>query len=192
MSLRALFLSVLALVVLPLATPANASIITYTATNTGGTQWRYDYVVTAEAGEAPLDEFTIFFDPPFVASAALRELTLAAGWDGLIQQVDDLLPDHGLIDVFALGSGISAGTSLGGFSVSFDWFGPGAPGSQAFDIIDASTFAVLRSGFTTVAATESVPEPHSPLLLVLALAVMLAIRRVGDRAARRVPLPHRD
>lgn len=168
--------------------PASASIITYSATNTSGSEWRYDYVVTAEAAEASLDEFTIFFDAPFAASANLRGLTVAAGWDGLIQQPDDLLPDHGLIDVFALGAGIDAGNSLGGFSVLFDWFGPGAPGSQAFDIIDAATFAVLRSGFTTPAAVASVPEPGTTVLLALALVCLLAHRLLPRRRAQSTRL----
>lgn len=165
-------------------TPANASVITYVATNTGGSEWRYDYTVSAEPAEAAIEEFTIFFDLSVFAAANLRSLVSSADWDGLIGVVDPPLPADGFVDFLALSGGVAAGATQGGFSVLFDWFGPGAPGSQAFDIIDASTFTVLRSGFTTPAVRPNVPEPATLLLLALSLGALCRQRRhaVGARA----------
>jgi hypothetical protein len=151
--------------------PSQATVISYTATNTTGTEWRYDYTVNTAADEVAIAEFTIFFDLTLFNGASLRDLVLPPGWDGLIQQPDPLLPDNGLIDVFALAGAIGPGSSLGGFSLLFDWLSPGTPGSQAFDIIDVETFTVIRSGFTTP-AVRAVPEPAS--LGLLGVGLLLA------------------
>ncbi len=158
---------------------AHASIITFEATNIAGSEWRYDYVLSAEEGEDPITEFTIFFGVGAFTDAELRALVAPIGWDGLIGVVDPLLPADGYVDFLAL-SGSAAGvpgSSIGGFSVVFDWFGTGAPGSQLFDILDAETFTLIRSGVTTPADRPvNVPEPGTLWLMAIGLLCMLAPR----------------
>ncbi len=181
MNTRILALIAVALGLTTWTTPSEAAVIRYTATNTIGTEWRYDYTVSADPAAAAIDEFTIFFDLALFDGANLRDLTGPLGWDGLIQQPDGGLPDNGLIDVFALAGGIAPGSSLGGFSVVFDWLNAGAPGSQAFDIIDAATFTVTSSGFT-IPASVNVPEPAPSTLL--AAGILLGLLGIGASRAR--------
>jgi hypothetical protein len=168
--------------------PAAATTISYTATNTVGAQWRYDYVLGAAAGEAPITEFTIYFGVSAFTGADLRGIVTAPGWDGLVAAVDPLLPADGFVDFLAQpGSGVGApGSTQAGFAVLFDWFGTSAPGSQPFDIVDSQTFQLLRSGVTTPAGVVGVPEPGTTLLLGLGLLSLVAARC----AALRRTTPH--
>lgn len=150
---------------------AQAAYIEYTTTDLGGGTWRYDYTVGQEADQAfDIEEFAIFFDLGLHSNLSLFSSPL--DWDGLVAQPDPWLPDGGFADWLALGAGIVPGSSLGGFSVSFTWLGLGTPGPQAFDIIDPSSFEVLRSGVTT-----PVPEPGTLGLLGLGMAGVAWVRR---------------
>ncbi|MBL8267485.1 PEP-CTERM sorting domain-containing protein [Steroidobacter sp.] len=161
------------------AAPSFATVITYQATQVGGTTWRYDYSVDNDSLDTPVEEFTLFFGLDQYAN--LSALSAPEGWDGFIAQPDPLLPDDGFIDVLALNSGVLPGQGLSGFSIIFDWLLEGTPGAQRFDIIEPLSFTVIESGFTTLATTASVPEPSSLALFGAALLGFGMFRRRRER-----------
>jgi hypothetical protein len=176
--LSRLILTALLIGMLPIS--AWAAVISSTAFHLSGNQWTYEYTVSASAAGPTIDEFTIFFDPTL-----FQNLSVAAsppGWDSLVVQPDPALPSDGFFDSLALVAGLAPGSSLGGFRVTFDFLGAGAPPAQRFDIVDPATFASLDSGMTAPAA--SVPEPSSLMLSLLALVLVagwdLRSRRIKD------------
>jgi len=174
MMFRLLLVSVLGL---PLA---HATTIDFSATQLGDSRWRYDYVIHNDSLGSALDEFTIFFDHTLFGN--LGGATGPAGWDLLVIQPDDAIPAAGFFDGLApAGAGIAPGASLGGFSVSFDYFGPGMPGAQVFSIVDPLTFIELDSGMT---GSGVVPVPVSGTFGLLAIGLAMgavAQRRQGGR-----------
>lgn len=164
-----------AAVALAFAGHASAVTIAYEATQLGGTEWRYDYHVTNDAGADPLQEFAITF--ALGSFANLRDVISPAGWDALIGVIDPALPDNGYVDWCAYdgtscaGPGLAGGETLAGFAVIFDWLGEGTPGSQPFDVITPEPFAIVASGVTVPfeRPLTSVDEPASARLFALAL-----------------------
>ena len=58
--------------------------------------------------------------------------------------------------------------------VQFDWLGVGAPGLQSFTVIDTTDpflSAPLDQGTTVNANAPGIPEPSTPLLMLVALGV---------------------
>lgn len=186
------------LIVLPMVLGlriASADPIYYEAENLGGNTWRYDYTVANDTG-APIDWFTIFFDPLAYAFEMLAPAFFEVdpsivgnpdGWDILVAAPDPFFPgspddQSGFYDGFALfAPPIAPGESLGGFSIEFEWLGAGTPGSQPF------TLGGLGLGegparFTEPFPTVSVSEPGTLLLLATGLAA-LARRRRSTSAA---------
>ena len=148
--------------------------VTYVAVEVAGNNWRYDYTVNG-----PIDLFgtiDLVFDYASYANLA------SSSMDPLItiNPPDPLTPLNG--DVFAAFS--NAALPDGGsatFSVSFDWLGANAPGSQAFNVSDGNGGFVL-AGRTT--ATGSGPSPlPEPSQAALAVAALLALSLARRRAA---------
>lgn len=159
---------------LTFASTASAAVVSYNAVSLGGTQWRYDYRVVAEIGDPTIVEFTTFFESGSYANLAV--ISAPAGWDALAISPDSGIPADGFFDALSLVDGISSGSSLGGFSVSFTFLGDGKPSDQRFDIVDPMTFATIDTGTTTV-FDEPVPVPEPSALSIFILASLLALRR---------------
>lgn len=158
--LSALVLSAVGLVALA---PSALSVptITYTVEDTPEAGpldvWRYRYVVSGVELSA-LEGFSVLFD-----ETRYRSIFEPAGsdeWDVIVLQPDPLLPDPGRFDAQAK---VGSPSLPAEFLVAFIWLGPGAPGSQPFEIYDAD-FQTVFSGTTTL-----VPEPGTALLLALGL-----------------------
>lgn len=164
---------------------ANASFadqILYTAENLGGNSWQYNYTID-NTGTSVLDWFTVFFDVGLFEN--LLVTASPADWDSLVVQPDPFLPDDGFFDSLVFGAGVNPGEILGGFSVSFDFLGIGAPGEQFFEFLGPD-FVVLADGFTLAAGgpTTSVPEPGT-LALLMAGLILVLVASPGRR--RRLP-----
>ncbi len=153
---------------------SQASIINYTLTPLGGTNYRYDYTVTNDGSiTSTVSLFDISFDPALYDELSLTDLSTAADWAIAIFGSGVGIP--AAFDAFATGAGIGVGQSLGGFAVSFSWLGGGSPGAQAFQIYDATTFDLLGEGVTT--AASPVPVPGTLGLLSLGLLGLAFTRR---------------
>lgn len=162
--MKATILSFFACVVFSM--PSFATLITADLRATGGNSWEANYTVVNNTLSSAIEEFTIFFDVDLYGNISI--LSTPTDWDPLIIQPDTSIPDDGFYDALALSSGIATDESLGGFQLSFDWFGSGDPGPQLYQIIHPLTFSTLDSGVTNYQVT-SVPEPFSLTLLVTGL-----------------------
>jgi hypothetical protein len=170
----------LACVLLGAPPPAEPARIRYEVSSLGDMRWQYTYELANIFLDQPVSEFTIWFDRHTQRSLAIETPDPpAASWSELVVQPDPLLQADGFYDALAIGSGLMPGTSVYGFSVSFDWLGEGLPGAQPFDIVDPVSFQVLYSGIT-------VPEPGSVLLLLTGTAIAARVaRRPQVRSDRR-------
>lgn len=158
---------------------ALAAAVTTTASPAapGSNLWTIEYVVTASAGDATIEQFTIYFERTLYADLAVA--ASPATWDSLVVQGDPALPADGFFDSLALGAGVVAGASQGGFAVSFLFLGLGAPGSQRFEVVDRVSFDVLEAGSTVI---STVPEPGSWLLAGAGLLLLQSRRALRSRS----------
>jgi hypothetical protein len=154
------------------ATATNAATeVRYDLFDLGLGRWQYTYEVMNVGLAVPIEEFTIWFDHELYKSVAIETPgPLASDWDEIIWQPNPGLNDDGGYDAFALDLGIGAGESVYGFAVSFDWLGPGQPGSQSYDMIDPIDFSAVDSGFT-------IPEPLTFVMLSLGGAMTAMLRK---------------
>ena len=148
---------------------AEAIVIDATLVSLGGASYRWDYILTND-GSLGAGVAVASFDIGFPESTITGWAEIGAdgaAWDEYTFQV--FTDDHFGADA-TLGAEIGVGGSAA-FSVSFDWSGALLPGSQAYNIYDPTTFDILESGSTTVAA---VPSPSTAALLWLPLMALLA------------------
>ena len=172
----ALKLAVTAVVLLIAVSDLRADTIQFSVTNLSGNQWQYQYLVsgrTFQTGQGFRIDFskTLFDglqDPP----PQIPE------WDSIVFQSDPVLDSDGAYLAQALLNGSSLSQS---FALNFIFFGPGAPGSQPFEIFDFNTGDILASGFTT--PLNAVPEPSTILLLIAGGIAALAYRKFSRFAA---------
>ena len=147
-----------------------AATMTYTVKNVADTTpgqdlWQYSYSVSGFAfGTA--QGFSVFFDRNLYKLIQSPPPPVNAGWDAISVQPDLALNADGFYDAQALVAGPSLADP---FTVNFVWLGTGTPGSQSFTIYD-SNFATLQQG-------QTIPEPGTFALLLLAGIGMTALRR---------------
>ena len=153
---------------------AEATTITFVATdltdvNPGENLWQYDYTVSGR-NFLQSEFFDIYFDPLLFASLTAGPAP-NSDWDvTILQQPNPVnIPpfDVGIFDAFALQNIPSL---TGSFSVRFVFLGAGSPGSQPFEVFDAS--ASLIESSSTSPAVQEIPEPSTTIFLALALAAV--------------------
>ncbi len=140
------------------AAPASAIIIEYQLQTFGGGNHGYVYTVVNDGslpGAAAVRLFDILFDPALYRESSLASASpssLTVHWEETFYPAT--FDDPAFYDAAAIGSGIAAGHSLHGFSVSFEWLGsPALPGEQPFEVFDPITFELLEVGVTRRALT---------------------------------------
>ena len=160
--------------------PARAQSIDYSVTSLGANQWRYDYLIDNSHPGPSFDEATVYFD--VVSDTSLALAASPAGWDPLVIQPDVAIPADGYLDVIDLGGAVPAGSSVAGFSVTFQSLAAVSPGAQRFELYDSSSFALLGSGLTVALGSVAlVPEPETIALLLGGMAALVVRRRWRGR-----------
>jgi len=148
---------------------ADATLMKYVVTDLSSGQFECEYTLINNNSVA-IQEFTIWFDVQLYDNLVLTtEEPLASQWDEIILKKTGFGLPIGY-DAKSLTGGILHAETLNGFSVKFDWFGTGIPGSQFFEIIDPTTFQTIHSGYT-------VPEPATIFLLGLGGLALRAKRK---------------
>lgn len=139
--------------------------IFHSVENVQDNRWIYTYQVHNIALEEGISEFTIWFELSKYENLAVESIGVPAGWVESVWQPMPALLDDGGYDVLSLTENISAGQSLSGFQVAFDWIGDGVPGVQSYEIINPDTFETIETGYTVL-----VPEPASAMIMILGAA----------------------
>ena len=163
---------------------AGAATIDYDVTNIGGSRWQYDYTITNNSDDY-LYGFSIYFDWRYdnlnfeVGSVLWEELEPGLGkWqnDWMVIWGDPFDYNDGSLSALNLNAGLMPGGILEGLSVSFDWSGLDAPGSQLFELFNADFVSLNIFGDTT-GDIPPVPEPQTFLLLGTGLLGLAAYYR---------------
>jgi hypothetical protein len=146
-------------------------------------QWQNNYrvenlnLVDATNNPAPIEEFTLWFDCGLYDNIAVETTGIQAqNWDEISWQPDPYLNANGAYDALGLNFSILPGESAFWFTVSFNWYGPGCPGSQFYEIINPQDYSTpIDSGWTVV------PEPATLILLAGGMVALLP-RRNSSRS----------
>ncbi len=172
-----------------LAGPAQAIVIEFELEHLGANHYiyHYDLINDGSLGGASVSGFQIDFDPLLYDETSLTissDAAVSGAWDELILgSIPAVVPAQydacaSLSPGACDGPGVAAGTSLGGFAVSFDWLGGvGGPGAQAFYIYDTITFALLADGVTQLKASPHPMPLPGALALLFSAVIGLALRR---------------
>lgn len=158
---------------------AHAALLTTQAQSLGGTQWQLDFSIANDGTPASFEGVTLYFDRALFAN--LSDAVAPAGWDPLLFQPDTVLGSDGAYDVLADAAHVlSAGQTVQGFSLRFDFLGSVLPTAWSYDLyrLDATSgdIEILGSG-RTVEAVTAVPLPATLALALLGLALMPGARR---------------
>jgi len=163
--------------VLSLPSGIHAQTISYTATDVSGSTWDYNYTVTNNTAST-INEFTIF-----ASLGQFSNLSIASSpssFNSVVLQPDAGIPADGYFDALSNSGGLTAGATLSGFSMQFNYLGSGTPGSQLFNIVDPTTFNTLGAGYTTAGGgVTQAPEINSgsaPGAITLLLGSLLVLR----------------
>ena len=159
-----------------------ATTIQYAVTNIAGSTWEYSYNIINDSLALDIEEFTIYFESGRYQGLNLAAAPEVAGWDPIVVNPNNFLNNDGFYDALAMTGGAAPGTSLGGFSVRFDFIGTGMPGPQRFEIVDPVSFTVLDSG-----NTSPVPLPAALLLFGSGLAGLIGLASKRHRSTRLFP-----
>jgi hypothetical protein len=174
--------------VLSLPAGVHAQTISYTATDVSGSTWDYNYTITNNT-TSTINEFTIF--ATLGQYSNLSVASSASSFNSVVAQPDPGIPADGYFDAQANSAGLSAGATLSGFSMQFNYLGSGTPGSQLFNIIDPNTYNTLAAGYTTAGSiTTQVPEidsgsAGSAVTFLLGSLIVLRARTASERKQHR-------
>lgn len=177
-----------------LAAVANSSgvAITYQAENladvtAGEDLWKYSYTVS-DFEFAQNQGFTIFFEADKFRNLEAFPATPNPDWDIIVGDSIPILGLDGIYDALSIVALGAIADLSDPFTLSFTWTGPGAPGSQFFEVnqYGEDGFTILETLATgeTVAATTSVPDGGSGLLLLgLAFGSLAFVRHQIGRSS---------
>lgn len=192
MSLKS-FLPVVALLFGGLFAPlASAVLLEYELVSQSGSRYEYSYRLTNNISHE-IDWFAIFFD-----FGSYQNLTVVSSspeeWDPLVAEPDSFFGD-GYADWCAICVGalpVSAGSTLTGFNVAFDWIGASDNpfGSQYFEVYDTSTLEIIDSGDTVFIGDPPTTPPvgvSEPSSIILALSgVIMVLFRIRKQSIQTI------
>lgn len=151
---------------------AEATTISQEYVNLTGSLWQADFTVTNDSLLADIYAFFLIFEPQDFASIAL--VGSPTDWDAFVAQPGPGEFDYGNVYWVTAVDAIAPRTTLGGFSLTFEWVGPECCGFGRplnFEIFDPESLSVVEIGGTEQAVIRptTVPEPGSFALLSLGL-----------------------
>ena len=151
--------------------------IFYQAENLGSGRWQYNYTLVNNSLSEGVNEFTIWFDYGLYEDMAIEPGNISDKfWDEIVSEplcIPPFAPYNGIYDALVLQDGaVTAGQSVNGFTVSFNWLGDGTPMSQYFQIIDPDTFETIADGYTITEAISTVPLPGALILSIIGIGTV--------------------